>query len=186
VRGRAAPSSKQANFGQSVFTIGICIRLRARAQNFGGEDFRQTSGEEREMAKRIEYINPKKACPPQGLYSHVTRVSAGTLYFVAGQLAVDGKGKVAGKHDFARQFRQVFDNLEAVLKGIGTDFKDVVKFTTYLVHSQDIEKFMEQRAAYFPKIFGKQPYPPNTLLIVDRLVKEEFLLEVEAVVAGRD
>ena len=76
--------------------------------------------------------------------------------------------------DLARQFRQVFENLEAVLKGIGTDFKDVVKFTTYLVHSQDIEKFMEQRAAYFPKIFGKQPYPPNTLLIVDRLVKEDF------------
>jgi len=138
------------------------------------------------MAKRIEYINPKKACPPQGLYSHVTRVNAGTLYFVAEQLSVDRNGKVAGKHDFARQFRQVFENLEAVLKGIGTDFKDVVKFTTYLVHSQDIEKFMEQRAAYFPKIFGKQPYPPNTLLIIDRLVKEDFLLEVEAVVAGRD
>jgi enamine deaminase RidA (YjgF/YER057c/UK114 family) len=60
------------------------------------------------------------------------------------------------------------------------------EFTTYLVHSQDIEKFMELRAAYFPKIFGKQPYPPNTLLIVDRLVKEDFLLEVEAVLAGRD
>jgi enamine deaminase RidA (YjgF/YER057c/UK114 family) len=81
------------------------------------------------MAKRIEYINPKQACPPQGLYSHVTRVNAGTLYFVAGQLSVDRNGKVAGNHDFARQFRQVFENLEAVLKGIGTNFKDVVKFT---------------------------------------------------------
>jgi hypothetical protein len=73
--------------------------------------------EQRDMAKRIEYINPRKACPPQGLYSHVTRVSAGTLYFVAGQLAVDRNGKVAGKHDFARQFRQVFDNLEARVLG---------------------------------------------------------------------
>ncbi len=138
------------------------------------------------MPKRVEYMNPKNACPPQGLYSHATRVSAGTLYFIAGQLSVDRSGKVAGKHDFARQFGQVFDNLEVVLKGIGTDFKDVVKFTTYLVHSQDIEKFMDLRAAYFPKIFGKQPYPPNTLLMVDRLVKEDFLIEVEAVVAGRD
>jgi enamine deaminase RidA (YjgF/YER057c/UK114 family) len=138
------------------------------------------------MAKRIAYINPKNACPPQGLYSHVTRVDAGTLYFIAGQLAVDKDGEVTGRHDFARQFHQVFDNLAAVLKGIDTDFTNIVKFTTYLIHSQDIEKFMELRAAYFPKIFGKQPYPPNTLLIVDRLVKEDFLLEVEAVVAGGD
>ena len=133
------------------------------------------------MAKRIEYINPKKACPPQGLYSHVTRVSAGTLYFVAGQLAVDGKGKVAGKHDFARQFRQVFDNLEAVLKGIGTDFKDVVKFTTYLVHSQDIPKFMAWRLREFPKMFPDGKYPPNTLLIIDRLVGEQYLIEVQTI-----
>ena len=81
----------------------------------------------------------------------MTRVNAGTLYFVAGQLSVDRNGKIAGKHDFARQFRQVFENLEAVLKEIGTDFKDVVKFTTYLVHSQDIEKFMEQRERVFPE-----------------------------------
>ena len=138
------------------------------------------------MTKRIEYINPKGACPPQGLYSHATRVAAGPLYFVAGQLSVDQAGNVAGKHDFARQFHQVFENLEAVLKGIGVDFMSVIKFTTYLVHSQDIEKFMELRAAYFPKIFGALPYPPNTLLIIDRLVKEDFLIEVEAVVAGRD
>jgi enamine deaminase RidA (YjgF/YER057c/UK114 family) len=138
------------------------------------------------MPKRVEYINPRKACPPQGLYSHVARVSAGTLYFVAGQLSVDRNGKVAGKHDFAFQFRKVFDNMSTVLKGIDADFKDVVKFTTYLIHSQDIEKFMALRAQYFPKMFGRQPYPPNTLLMVDRLVKEDFLLEVEAVVAGRD
>jgi len=138
------------------------------------------------MPKRIEYVNPKGACPPQGLYSHATRVRAGTLYFVAGQLAVDQDGNVAGKHDFSRQFHQVFENLEAVLKGIGAGFADVVKFTTYLVHSQDIHHFMTLREVYFPKIFGGQPYPPNTLLIVDRLVKEDFLIEVEAIVASAD
>ena len=79
------------------------------------------------MTKRIAYINPENACPPQGLYSHATRVNEGTLYFVAGQLAVDKDGKVAGRHDFERQFRQVFDNLDAVLKGINAeDRKSVV------------------------------------------------------------
>ena len=136
------------------------------------------------MSKRIEYVNPKGACPPQGLYSHATRVSGGTLYFVAGQLSVGASGEIVGKHDFAKQFHQVFDNLAAVLKGIGADFKDVVKFTTFMVHSQDIEKFMELRAAYFPKIYGAPPYPPNTLVMIDRLVKEDFLIEIEAVVSA--
>jgi hypothetical protein len=41
------------------------------------------------------------------------------------------------------------------------------------------------RAALFPKLFKGPLYPPNTLLMVDRLVKAEFLIEVEAVVRGR-
>jgi enamine deaminase RidA (YjgF/YER057c/UK114 family) len=138
------------------------------------------------MPNGIEYINPEGACPAQGLYSHVTRVPAGPLYFVAGQLSVGPDGDVTGKGDFDRQFHQVFENLGAVLKGIGAGFDDIVKFTTYLVHSQDIENFMRLRAALFPTIFSGPLYPPNTLLIIDRLVKEDFLIEVEAIVRGKD
>jgi enamine deaminase RidA (YjgF/YER057c/UK114 family) len=138
------------------------------------------------MAAPVQYLNPPGACPAQGLYSHVTRVAAGPLFFIAGQLAVGADGAVVGRHDFERQFRQVFDNLAAVLAGIGAGWPDVVKFTTYLVHSQDIEKFMTARAALFPSLFGGAPFPPNTLLIVDRLVKEEFLIEVEAVARARE
>ena len=68
-----------------------------------------------------------------------------------------------------------------MLKGLGASFDDVVKFTTYLAQSHDIEKFMRARAALFPTLFANDSYPPNTLLVVDCLVKEEFLIEVEAV-----
>jgi enamine deaminase RidA (YjgF/YER057c/UK114 family) len=53
------------------------------------------------------------------------------------------------------------------------------------VHSQGIERFMKVRAALFPTLFSGTLFPPNTLLVVDRLVKEEFLVEVEAVARGR-
>lgn len=139
------------------------------------------------MPNELEYLDPKGAPPAQGLYSHVTRVPAGApLLFVAGQLAVGADGSVVGKGDFGVQFEQVFANLAAVLKGLDCRFDDVIKFTTYLVHSQNIEDFMEARAALFPKLFRDGRYPPNTLVTVDRLVKEEFLIEVEAVVRGRD
>ena len=136
------------------------------------------------MTRHLAYANPPGACPAQGLYSHTTRVQGGgdTLY-VAGQLSVAADGSVAGKGDFAAQFKQVFDNLGDVLRGSGCGFEHIAKFTTYLVHAQDIEKFMQLRAELFPKIFEGPLYPPNTLLIVDRLVKEDFLVEVEAIVA---
>jgi hypothetical protein len=55
----------------------------------------------------------------------------------------------------------------------------VVEFTTYVVHSQDIAKFMAFRLREFPRMFPDGAYPPNTLLIIDRLVHEAFLIEVQ-------
>ena len=138
------------------------------------------------MAKTVQYENPEGACPAQGLYSHLARVKAGELIFVAGQLAVGADGAVVGVGDFDAQFRQVFKNLGDVLRGVGCDFNDVAKFTTYMVASQHIPNFMSNRAELFPSLFATAMYAPNTLLIVDRLVKEEFLIEVEAVVRARD
>ena len=131
--------------------------------------------------RKVDYLNPEGACPPHGLYSHVGKLHSGPLAFIAGQLAVDARGNIVGIYDFDAQFAQVFENLGAVLKGLGASFDDVVKFTTYLVESQDIEKFMRARAALFPTLFANDSYPPNTLLVVDSLVKEHFLIEVEAV-----
>lgn len=132
-----------------------------------------------------EYLNPKGAAPAQGLYSHATRVESGPLYFVSGQLSVDPDGRVVGKNDFEKQFRQVFQNFADVLHALDATFDDVVKFTTYLVSEQHIETFMKLRAEYFPTVFSGSVFPPNTLLTVKRLVKEDFLFEVEAVVQAR-
>jgi enamine deaminase RidA (YjgF/YER057c/UK114 family) len=129
----------------------------------------------------IAYLNPPDTCPAQGLYSHATQVPPGRTLYIAGQLSVGLDGSVVGKGDFAIQMHQVLDNLGAVLKGTGLSYNNIVKFTTYLVHSQDIEAFMKIRAETFPKLFGGKVFPPNTLLMVDRLVKEEFLIEVEAI-----
>ena len=42
---------------------------------------------------------------------------------------------------------------------------------------------MAYRGREFPKMFANGAYPPNTLLIIDRLVQEQFLIEVSAVAA---
>jgi len=133
------------------------------------------------MMTNIEYTNPPGAGPAQGLYSNATVVPAGSTVHIAGQLSVDKNGSVVGRGDFEAQMRQVFANLGDVLKGLGLGFNHVIKFTTYLVHSQDIDSFMRIRAELFPTLFGGKVFPPNTLLVIDRLVKEDFLIEVESV-----
>ena len=129
----------------------------------------------------IKVLNPDSLGKPLGQYSHITRVKASEFLFIAGQVgaAIDGKTPA----DFEGQCAQTFANIGAALKSQGAGFANVVEFTTYFVHSQDIPKFMAWRTREFPKLFGGGAYPPNTLLIVDRLVKEEFLIEVSAVAA---
>ena len=113
---------------------------------------------------------------PLGQYSHMARVknAAETLY-IAGMLAPGD--------DFDAQCSGVFKQIEAALKSAGAGWGNVVQFTTYMVHSQDIPKFMAWRLREFPKLFPDGKYPPNTLHVIDRLVGEQFLIEVQAIAA---
>ena len=129
----------------------------------------------------IQMLNPDSLAKPLAAYSNIARVKASEFLFIAGQVGNDKDGKTPT--DFEGQCAQVFANIGAALASQGASFANLVEFTTYLVHSQDIPKFMAYRTREFPKLFAGGAYPPNTLLIVDRLVQEPFLIEVSAVAA---
>ena len=131
----------------------------------------------------IRIFNPDTLGKPLGQYSQITRVKASEFLFIAGQLSTDKAGNIVGADDFESQCSQVFANIETALKSAGARWSNVVQFTTYLVHSQDIPSFMRYRLREFPKMFSNEIYPPNTLLMIDRLVQEPFLVEVQTVAA---
>ena len=131
----------------------------------------------------IKILNPDALGRPLGQYSQIARVKASEFLFIAGQVASDREGKVVGADDFDAQCAQTFANIEAALKSQGASWSNVVQFTTYLVHSQDIPKFMKYRLREFPRMFPNGGYPPNTLLMIDRLVHEAFLIEVQPIAA---
>jgi enamine deaminase RidA (YjgF/YER057c/UK114 family) len=140
--------------------------------------------EEARMSAELTIYNPDGLGKPLGQYSQITRVkNASEWLFIAGQLATDVAGNVVGADDFDAQCVQIFRNIEAALKSAGAGWKNVVQFTTYLVHSQDIPKFMAFRKREFPRLFPDGKYPPNTLLMIDRLVGEPFLIEVQPIAA---
>jgi enamine deaminase RidA (YjgF/YER057c/UK114 family) len=131
----------------------------------------------------IKIFSPDVLGKPLGQYSQITRVKASEFVYIAGQLATNREGAIIGADDFDAQCTQVFANIETALKSVGAGWGNVVEFTTYLVHSQDIPKFMIYRKREFPKFFSDGAYPPNTLLMVDRLVQEPFLVEVKTIAA---
>ena len=128
-------------------------------------------------------VNTDKAPQPIGAYSQAIRTAPGELLFIAGQVAVDLDGNPVGVDDMAAQVRQVFDNLGGILAGVGATFSNVVEFTTYVVGRDSVQAYIAARTDVYPGLFPDGDYPPNTLLVVDGLVREEFLLEIKAVAA---
>jgi enamine deaminase RidA (YjgF/YER057c/UK114 family) len=129
----------------------------------------------------IQYLNPDSMAKPLAAYSNIARVRASEYLFIAGQIGTDKSGKAPA--DFEAQCALVFEAIGAALASQGAGFSNIVSFTSYLVHSQDIAKFAAFRAREFPRLFPGAAYPPNTLLIIDRLVREDLLVEVAAVAA---
>ena len=123
----------------------------------------------------IKISNVDALGKPLGQYSHLTRVRANEFLFIAGMLSPGA--------DFDAQCSGVFAQVAEALKSAGAGWANVVQFTTYLVHSQDIAAFYRWREQNYPRMFPDGKYPPNTLLIIDRLVQEQFLIEVQTVAA---
>ena len=123
----------------------------------------------------IKKYDPESLGKPVGPYSHVARVKGGETLYIAGMLCPGDS--------FEAQCGGVFSQIEKALKSAGGGWGNVVQFTTFLVHSQDIAKFYAWREREYPKMFPDGKYPPNTLLIIDRLVQEQFLIEVQTIAA---
>ena len=125
---------------------------------------------------QIDIGNVEALGKPLGQYSHLARVkNAQETLYIAGMLAPG--------EDFDAQCTGVFRQIGTALQSAGAGWGSVAQFTTYLVHSQDIPKFMAWRLREFPRMFPDGRYPPNTLLMIDRLVGEQFLIEVQTIAA---
>jgi len=129
------------------------------------------------MAPRA--VTGKTLGPPLGMYSHGMIAGPGEIVVVAGQVGMRD-GQVVGPGDVGAQTRQALANVEAVLRAAGASMKDVVRFQTFLTSAADIEGFMAARRVAFPAYFPDGVFPPNTLLVVSRLVHPELLIEIEA------
>ena len=131
------------------------------------------------MSKEI--FSPATLPPPTG-YSHVAKVNKGTLVYIAGQVSADAAGKLVGEGDFEAQVEQVFKNLKLALEAAGATMADIVKLNTYLVAEVSQDDLPKMRAIR-DRYLNKEKPPASTLVVVSRLARPGWLIEIEVVAA---
>ena len=125
-------------------------------------------------------FNPDTMAKPAAGYSHVAEVTGGKMVFIAGQVALDKSGNLVGKDDFRAQAQQIFENLKAAVEAAGGDFHSVIKLNYYCAESVDASQLPVVREIRDKYVNTANP-PTSTFVFVKRLVRPEWLLEVEAV-----
>lgn len=110
--------------------------------------------------------------------SHYTdAVRFGNLLFVSGVGPLAEDGSLVGRDDAAEQARQIFRNMDKVLRAAGASPADVLKVTVYLTDVDDRARINPARQQYFGAA-----RPASTLVEVSRLAIAGMKVEIEAVV----
>jgi 2-iminobutanoate/2-iminopropanoate deaminase len=120
-----------------------------------------------------ETVNSPEAPKAVGPYAHA--VWAGDLLYLSGQAPIDpATGKLV-EGDLSVQTRQVFDNLEAVLRAAGLTMDHVVKCNVFLTTMAD---FPAMNAIYQTRF--QAPYPARSTVAVAGL-PVNALIEIEMI-----
>jgi enamine deaminase RidA (YjgF/YER057c/UK114 family) len=128
------------------------------------------------LAQDVQHLNPPGLVSSPA-YSQVVTAKPGTVIWVAGQTAENAKGELVGKGDLKAQVNQVWENLKLALAASGATFKDVVKITTCVVNYTPSMRD-DLRAARL-RFMGSVPPPAATLVGVQSLASEDWLVEIE-------
>jgi enamine deaminase RidA (YjgF/YER057c/UK114 family) len=115
-------------------------------------------------------------------FAHAVSV-AGPLAFISGQVALDADGALVGPGDVAAQTRQALANLHAILRALGADWPDVVRFGWYVLDASTVQVIRQVRDEVIRPALGDLVNPASSLVQVAALVRPEFLIEVDAVAA---
>ena len=120
----------------------------------------------------VNFINPEAMHRPTGS-THGVEATAGRPVYIAGQVALDRSGAIVGPGDIRTQARQVFDNLQTGLQAVGAG--------SSRWSSSPITWWTSPSSESFTRSATSTSTPASTAVEVRRLVRDDLLIEVEAV-----
>ena len=120
----------------------------------------------------VKTLSPAGAIKPTGTWNLGTR--AGDFVFIAGMRGIDPKTNALVPGEEARVM-QAFRNMQLIAESEGASLRDAVRLVVYVTdmyrYRPIVNKVQEQ-------LWGAGPYPPRTIIEVDRLNQDD-VVEVE-------
>jgi 2-iminobutanoate/2-iminopropanoate deaminase len=115
-------------------------------------------------------------------YSPAIVTRGGRTIYLAGQTALqdqDGKSLIG---DFEGQTRMIFKLLDATLKKVGSNLKDLVTMTVFINDPRHGDRFVEIRKEFFAA--GR--YPCSALITVTDFARSGMLIEIQGIAVAAD
>lgn len=120
----------------------------------------------------VKTLAPAGGIKTTGTWALGTR--AGDFVFVAGMRGIDPASNTLVAGDEAR-IRQAFTNMKLIAESEGATLRDAVRLVVYVT---DMFRFRPLVNKVQEDLWGKGPYPPRTIVEVDRLNQDD-ICEVE-------
>lgn len=125
----------------------------------------------------MKTVNPDALPLPRGFNHGMVSPAGGRVLFVAGQVAMNGEGKIAG--GFPEQFAKALDNVLEVVRAAGGRAEQIGRMTVYVT---DLALYRASRRE-LGEVWRRRlhhHYPAMALVEVKGLVDEGALVEIEA------
>lgn len=122
----------------------------------------------------VRTLDPPGAVKADGTWS--LGVRAGDFIFVAGMQGIDpATNKLV--EDPQGRILQAFRNLALIAASEGASLKDCVRLTVYV---SDLHRYAPMVDKAQQELWGKPPYPPRTMVEVQRLFDDD-IVEIDSV-----
>jgi 2-iminobutanoate/2-iminopropanoate deaminase len=129
-------------------------------------------------ATGVKTLSPAGAIKPTGTWGLATR--AGDFLFVAGMRGIDPASNDLADGDEAR-VRQAFLNMQLIAESEGASLQNAVRLVVYVT---DMFRFRPIVNKVQADLWGQGPYPPRTIVEVQRLNQDD-IVEVEGTFYAR-
>ena len=120
----------------------------------------------------VRTISPPGAIKPSGTWGLASR--AGDFLYVAGMRGIDPRTDTLVAGDEAR-VRQAFRNMQVIAVSEGASLTDAVRLVVYVT---DMFRFRPLVNKVQVELWGAGPYPPRTIVEVQRLNQDD-IVEIE-------
>ena len=126
----------------------------------------------------LKTSNPPTVAPPAAMYSHSVEVPPNARWlYLAGQIGLRPDGTLAG--GFEEQHDQIWQNTLAILAHSGMGPENIVRLNVYSTDPEGLKFLKVHREKYLKP--GHTP--ASTWVVVSRLARPEWVVEMETVAA---